>query len=97
MTWIEVGSGLFNIASSDEALHRDPSKPISGVVLKAYVEDVDKHFVHAKAEGARIVSDLEMSSGAGAFIGPWTLRATNGRSRSVAGIWRRSYASCPRV
>jgi uncharacterized glyoxalase superfamily protein PhnB len=30
-----------------------------GPKMKVYVEDVDKHFAHAKAEGAKIVSELE--------------------------------------
>ena len=57
MTWIEVGSGLFNIATPDERWRPGSSTTTSGVVMKVYVEDVDKHFARAKAEGATIVSE----------------------------------------
>jgi len=57
MTWIEVGSGLFNIATPDETWRRDSSAVAPSVVMKVYVEDVDKHFARAKAEGARIISE----------------------------------------
>ena len=57
MTWIEVGNGLFNIATPDDTWRRDSSAAAPGVVMKVYVEDIDEHFDRAKAEGATIVSE----------------------------------------
>ncbi len=57
MTWIEVGNGLFNIATPDDTWRRDLSATAPSVVMKVYVEDIDKHFARAKAEGARIISE----------------------------------------
>ncbi|MHB1991154.1 VOC family protein [Metallibacterium scheffleri] len=57
MTWFEVGNSLFNIATPDEVWRQRPDTP--GLMMKVYVEDVDKHFARAKAEGARIVSEPE--------------------------------------
>lgn len=57
MTWIEVGSGLFNIATPDETWRQDSSPAAPGVVMKVYVDDIDKHFSRAKAEGAKIISE----------------------------------------
>lgn len=54
MAWIEVGNSLFNISTPDEA--RRPGQ-CAGLKMKVYVEDVDKHFAHAKAEGAEIISE----------------------------------------
>ena len=59
MTWIEVGSGLFNIATPDPTWRRGPHATGSGMVMKVYVEDVDRHFSRAQAEGAEIVSEPE--------------------------------------
>ena len=55
MTWFEVGDSLFNISTPDEVWRQKPETP--GLMMKVYVEDVDKHYAHAKAEGARIVSE----------------------------------------
>ncbi|MGH9842112.1 MAG: VOC family protein [Blastocatellia bacterium] len=55
MTWIEVGNGLFNISTPDETRRQRPETP--GLVMKVYVEDLDKHFARAKAEGAKIISE----------------------------------------
>ena len=57
MTWFEVGNSLFSIATPDETRRQKPETP--GLKMKVYVEDVDKHFAHAKAEGATIVSEPE--------------------------------------
>jgi uncharacterized glyoxalase superfamily protein PhnB len=54
-TWFEVGDSLFNIATPRSTSQQKTETP--GLVMKVYVEDVDKHFAHAKAEGARIVSE----------------------------------------
>lgn len=59
MTWIAVGSGLFNIATPNEKWRQDPSAAAPGVVMKVYVEDVDQHFARAKAQGATIISEPE--------------------------------------
>jgi uncharacterized glyoxalase superfamily protein PhnB len=57
MAWIEVGSGLFKIAALIEGSDADSATP--GLMIKAYVDDVDQHYARAKAEGARIVRELE--------------------------------------
>ena len=56
MTWIEVGNSLFNISTQDETW-RQASDSASGFVMKVYVEDVDRHFDRAKAQGANIISE----------------------------------------
>jgi uncharacterized glyoxalase superfamily protein PhnB len=58
MRWIEVGDGLFKIATPNEAHRQAPGSVPSAVVMKVYVDDVDKHFSRAKAEGARIIAEL---------------------------------------
>lgn len=57
MTWIEVGSGLFNVATPDDTWRRGPHEAAPGVVMKVYVDAIDEHFARAKAEGARIISE----------------------------------------
>jgi uncharacterized glyoxalase superfamily protein PhnB len=56
MTWLEVGDGLFNVSSHDETWPHADSGATSDVAMKVYVDDVDRHFVHAQAAGANIVS-----------------------------------------
>jgi uncharacterized glyoxalase superfamily protein PhnB len=55
MTWLEVGSGLLHIATPDESLDQSSGGAMSNFKLKVYVDDVDAHFAHAKAEGATII------------------------------------------
>jgi len=57
MAWIEVGGGLLNIATPDDTWRRGPQGASSGVVIKVYVDDVDRHFARAKAEGVTIISE----------------------------------------
>jgi uncharacterized glyoxalase superfamily protein PhnB len=52
MTWIEVRRSLFNISTADEAWGLSPGATPSGFAIKVYVEDIDGHFAHAKAQGA---------------------------------------------
>jgi uncharacterized glyoxalase superfamily protein PhnB len=59
LTWIEVGNGLFNIATPNELWGQDASAAAPGVVMKVYVDDIDSHFSRAKAEGAKIISEPE--------------------------------------
>lgn len=59
MTWIEVGNSLFKISTPDETWQQAPGAATTGVVMKVYVEDVDRHFARAKAEGASILSEPE--------------------------------------
>jgi uncharacterized glyoxalase superfamily protein PhnB len=59
MTWIEVGKGLFHIATPNEVWRQDSSAGAPGLIMKVYVDDVDQHFSRAKAEGATIVSEPE--------------------------------------
>jgi uncharacterized glyoxalase superfamily protein PhnB len=58
MTWFEVGSGLFNI-KTPSPWGQDEGAATPGLVMKVYVDDVDKHFSRAKAEGAKIISEPE--------------------------------------
>ena len=57
MAWLEAGGGLFNVSTHDQTWPQPASGAMSGVVMKVYVDDVDRHFVRAKAEGASIVSE----------------------------------------
>jgi uncharacterized glyoxalase superfamily protein PhnB len=59
ITWIEAGSGLFAITTSGETGQQDSSAAAPGLMMKVYVDDVDKHFSRAKAEGAKIISEPE--------------------------------------
>jgi len=61
MTWMEVGSGLLHICTPNETWNQDSNSAAPGVVMKIYVDDIDKHFAHAKAEGAKIL--LEPQNG----------------------------------
>jgi uncharacterized glyoxalase superfamily protein PhnB len=56
-TWMEVGSGLFNIATPNGL----GSATVTGigVVMKIYVDDVDQHCSRAQAQGAKIISAPE--------------------------------------
>lgn len=57
MAWLEAGRGLFTASSHDKTWPVAESEATSGVVMKVYVDDVDRHFVRAKAAGASIVSE----------------------------------------
>jgi uncharacterized glyoxalase superfamily protein PhnB len=57
--WIEAGDALFNINVPGETDQQDASHIAQGVKMKVYVDDVDQHFSHAKAEGAKIICDPE--------------------------------------
>jgi PhnB protein len=57
MTWLEVGASLFHISTPDESWPGGTGSVSSGAVMKVYVDDVDRHFARAKAEGATIVSE----------------------------------------
>ncbi len=59
MTWMEVGNGLFHIATPNDAWQQDPGVATPGMVMKVYIDDLDRHFSRAKAEGARIISEPE--------------------------------------
>jgi uncharacterized glyoxalase superfamily protein PhnB len=57
LTWIEVGNSLFSISTPDETWRQPPEPGAPGTVMKVYVEDVDRHFAHAKSEGAQILAE----------------------------------------
>jgi uncharacterized glyoxalase superfamily protein PhnB len=60
MAWVEVGNSLFHVLTPDETWRQAAGAAnASGFVMKVYVEDIDKHFAHAKAEGAKIISEPE--------------------------------------
>ena len=62
MTWIEAGNGLFNISTPDETWQL-PETGASGSVIKVYVEDFDRHFDRAKAQGPRLLPSRRTDSG----------------------------------
>jgi uncharacterized glyoxalase superfamily protein PhnB len=57
MAWLEVGGSLFSISTPDESWPRGPGAVASDAVMKVYVDDLERHFARAKAEGATIVSE----------------------------------------
>lgn len=58
MTWLETGTGLLNIATPIDG--RPPgANAAAGVVMKVYVDDVDRHFAQAKANGAKVIVELQ--------------------------------------
>jgi uncharacterized glyoxalase superfamily protein PhnB len=57
MAWLEAGGGLFNVSTHDQTWPQAERGATPDVVMKVYVDDVDRHFVRAKAEGAIIVSE----------------------------------------
>ena len=57
MTWLEVGGGLLNVSTPDDTWPQAERGATSDVVMKVYVDDVDRHFSRAKAEKANIVSE----------------------------------------
>ena len=52
MAWMEVGNGLFNITTPNETWRQDLGAGAPSVVMKVYIQDIDRHFARAKAEGA---------------------------------------------
>jgi uncharacterized glyoxalase superfamily protein PhnB len=57
LTWFEVGSGLFSITTPNDTWGQDVNAATPGLVMKVYVDDIDKHFSHAKAKGANIIEE----------------------------------------
>ena len=57
MAWFDVGDSLINISTPDQTL--PPGSHVTGGRLKVYVGDIDRHFAHARAEGANILSEPE--------------------------------------
>jgi uncharacterized glyoxalase superfamily protein PhnB len=58
-TWFEVGNGLFNISTPDSHWEQDSNSSSKGFSMKVYIENLDEHYAHAKAEGAKIISEPE--------------------------------------
>ena len=62
LAWLELGDGVVMIGRSGEDRHGLHSPAEAGVItamVNAYVHDVDAHYRRARAEGARIVTELE--------------------------------------
>jgi uncharacterized glyoxalase superfamily protein PhnB len=59
LAWIEVGNSLFSLINPNDTWGRPHFVAPSGFVMKIYVDDIDAHFAHAKAEGAEIISEPE--------------------------------------
>jgi uncharacterized glyoxalase superfamily protein PhnB len=94
MTWIEVGSGLFNVSTPREAWWQGPDPGCSWFVVKVYFEDVDGHITRAKAEGAEIISEPQDGFGMVGAITRLITREIVGISRSAAATWRLSAGNC---
>jgi PhnB protein len=59
MAWIETGNSLLKISTAHGDWRRSAGEGAASLVLKVYVDDVDRHFARAQAEGASIVSEPE--------------------------------------
>jgi uncharacterized glyoxalase superfamily protein PhnB len=59
MAWIELGRALIGVSRPDPSWGEDADDGASAMFMKIYVDDVDAHFAHARAAGARIVSAPE--------------------------------------
>jgi PhnB protein len=62
LAWLEIGDGMVMIGRSGEDRHGLSSPSEVGAataMVNVYVADVDAHYRQAKAEGARIVMELE--------------------------------------
>jgi uncharacterized glyoxalase superfamily protein PhnB len=57
IAWIEVGDSLFSISTPDETWGQVPGAVPSELVMKVYVEDIERHYARAKTEGAKIISE----------------------------------------
>ena len=54
-----TGDALFSLTTADALQRQVAGGAVRGLVLKAYVDDVDAHFARARAEGAAIVGEPE--------------------------------------
>jgi PhnB protein len=62
LAWLEIGDGVVMIGRAGEDHHGLFSPLEAGVttaMVNVYVADIDSHYRRAKAEGARIVMELE--------------------------------------
>jgi PhnB protein len=62
LAWLQIGDGVVMIGRSGAQRHGLASPIETGVataMVNVYVSDVDAHYRRAKAEGARIVMELE--------------------------------------
>jgi uncharacterized glyoxalase superfamily protein PhnB len=62
LAWLEVGDGVVMIGRAGEDRHGLHSPLDAGLItamVNVYVPDVDAHYARARAEGARIVMELE--------------------------------------
>jgi uncharacterized glyoxalase superfamily protein PhnB len=57
LAWIDVGDSLFSISTPDETWQKAPSTGQSCFLMKVYVDDMDRHFARARAEGVTIISE----------------------------------------
>ncbi|HYR95830.1 MAG TPA: VOC family protein [Candidatus Binatus sp.] len=58
LAWMELGDGLIHLGTAGGHGRQSPRSVGSMTQsLKVYVDDVDRHFEHAKAAGATIVSE----------------------------------------
>jgi uncharacterized glyoxalase superfamily protein PhnB len=62
LAWLEVGDGVVMIGRAGEAhhgLHSPLDAGLTTAMVNVYVPDIDAHYARARAEGARIVMELE--------------------------------------
>jgi PhnB protein len=57
MAWLEAGSGLLNIRTPGDNWQQGSTIAAPSLVMKVYVDDVDKHFAQAKRERATILTE----------------------------------------
>jgi uncharacterized glyoxalase superfamily protein PhnB len=62
LAWLELGDGVVMIGRSGEqrhGLHSPHDAGVTTAMVNVSVHDIDTHYAIARAEGARIVSELE--------------------------------------
>jgi uncharacterized glyoxalase superfamily protein PhnB len=62
LAWLEIGDGVVMIGKAGEdhhGLHSPLDVGRTTVMVNVYVQDIDAHYRRARAEGARIVMELE--------------------------------------
>lgn len=62
LAWLELGDGVVMIGRSGEehhGLHSPEEAGLTTAMVNVHVPDVDAHYERARAEGARIVMELE--------------------------------------
>ncbi|MBO0730545.1 MAG: VOC family protein [Acidimicrobiaceae bacterium] len=62
LAWLEIGDGVVMIGRAGEdrhGLHSPLEAGLTTAMVNVYVHDIDAHYRNARAEGARVVMELE--------------------------------------